>query len=130
MRYVTDRLTGFDETLHEANFTERFLPDEVRIIVRRNKDVSWLQVSDTDGEIFLKQMFLQPASQGQGIGSRLLADLIERGRRANKAVRLGVVKINPAMQLYQRFGFTTLVPRHPGKCSSRLLDLSQKARSI
>jgi len=33
MRYVTDRLTSFDETSHEANFTERFLPDQVRIMV-------------------------------------------------------------------------------------------------
>jgi hypothetical protein len=47
-------------------------------------------------------MFLQPA-QRQGIGSRLLAD--ERGRQTNKPVRLGVVKINPAVRLYQRFGF-------------------------
>jgi ribosomal protein S18 acetylase RimI-like enzyme len=41
-----------------------------------------------------------------GIGSRLLADVIERGRLAKKPVRLGVVKINPAVRLYERHGFT------------------------
>jgi len=88
-----------------ASFVERFLPQEVSIIVADGKDVGWLQVSETDGEIFLKQMFLQRAAQGQGIGSSLLADLIARSHQANKPVRLGVVKINPAVRLYQRFGF-------------------------
>jgi GNAT superfamily N-acetyltransferase len=106
MRYITDRLPGFDEARHMANFAERFLPHEVRIIVEGDRDIGWLQVSETDAEIFLKQMFLQPASQRKGIGSRLLADLIERGRQTKKPVRLGVVKINPAVRLYQRIGFT------------------------
>lgn len=88
-----------------ANFAERFVPEEVRIILGGNQDIGWLQVSETDGEI-LKQMFLIPASQGQGIGSRLLADVIERARQSKKPVRLGVVKINPAIRLYQRHGFT------------------------
>jgi GNAT superfamily N-acetyltransferase len=75
-----------------ADFAARFLPHEVRIIVEGDRDIGWLQVSETDAEIFLKQMFLQPASQEKGIGSRLLADIIERGRQTKKPVRLGVVK--------------------------------------
>jgi GNAT superfamily N-acetyltransferase len=106
MRYITDRLPGFDEARHRASFAERFVPEEVSIIVDGSKDIGWLQVSETEREIFLKQMFLQPAFQRQGIGSRLLADLIERGSRAKKPLRLGVVKINPAVHLYQRHGFT------------------------
>ena len=74
-------------------------------MVEDNRDIGWLQVAETADEIFLKQMFLRPASQRQGIGSRLLADLIARGRQTNKPVRLGVVKINPAVRLYRRFGF-------------------------
>lgn len=54
------------------------------IIVEGGKDIGWLQVGETDEETFLKQMFLEPAWQGQGIGSSLLADLIERGHRAKK----------------------------------------------
>lgn len=43
-----------------------FLPHEVTVIVERGEDIGWLQVSETDEEIFLKQMFLQPAAQGAG----------------------------------------------------------------
>jgi len=106
MRYITDRLPNFDEPRHMAGFAERFLPAEVSIIVGDGKDIGWLQVSETEDEIFLKQMFLQPASQGHGIGSHLLAELLRCGSQARKPVRLGVVKINPAARLYQRLGFT------------------------
>ncbi|MFM9847973.1 MAG: GNAT family N-acetyltransferase [Hyphomicrobiaceae bacterium] len=106
MRYITDQLSAFNEARHMTSFAERFVPEEVRIIASGNKDIGWLQVSETEDEIFIKQMFLQPASQRQGIGSSLLVNLIEHGRQAKKPVRLGVVKINPALRLYQRHGFT------------------------
>ena len=106
MRYITDQLPDFDHSQHMANFVQRFLPDEVRIIVYGCEDIGWLQVAEKEDEVFLKQMFLKSASQRQGIGSRLLADVIERGRQAKKPVRLGVVKINPAVRLYERHGFT------------------------
>jgi len=105
MRYITDRLSDWNEAEQVARFAERFLLEEVRIIVRDDKDVGWLQVGETDEEIFLKQIYIDPGSQNQGIGSRLVANLLERARRANKPVRLGVVKINPALALYQRLGF-------------------------
>jgi ribosomal protein S18 acetylase RimI-like enzyme len=105
MRYITDRLPQFDEGQHMAKFAERFLPDEVRIVVEGGKDIGWLQVSETNGEIFLKQIFLQPPFQGRGIGSQLIADLIERSHQTRKPVRLGVAKSNPAVQLYRRLGF-------------------------
>jgi GNAT superfamily N-acetyltransferase len=106
MRYITDRLPDFDAERHALRFAERFLPQEVRIVVRDGKDIGWLQVHEASDEIFLKQIFLEPAAQGQGIGSRLLLDLVARARGANKPLRLGVVKINPAVRLYQRHGFT------------------------
>jgi GNAT superfamily N-acetyltransferase len=105
MRYITDRLPDWDEARHVAQFTERFLLDEVRIIVSDDEDVGWLQVGESDDKILLKQIFLQPRSQHRGIGSQLIADLLERGRRTGKPVRLGVVKINPAVELYKRHGF-------------------------
>lgn len=105
MRYITDRLPQFDEGQHMARFAERFLPDEVNIVVAAGEDIGWPQVSETEHEIFLKQVFLQPACQGRGIGSQLIADLIERGRQTRKPIRLGVVKNNPAVQLYRRLGF-------------------------
>jgi GNAT superfamily N-acetyltransferase len=49
-----------------------------------------------------------PAYRGQGIGSRLLARLVENARSRDLAICLSVSKDNPARQLYQRLGFATL----------------------
>jgi ribosomal protein S18 acetylase RimI-like enzyme len=105
MRYITNRLPDWDEPRHIAKFAERFLLNEVRIIVRDGHDVGWMQVGESDDELFLKQIFLQPGSQRKGIGSQLIVNVIERGRQTGKPVRLGVVKINPAVELYKRHGF-------------------------
>jgi ribosomal protein S18 acetylase RimI-like enzyme len=43
--------------------------------------------------------------QGRGIGTQVLTTLLEKARSQRKAVTLGVVKINPAVRLYQRHGF-------------------------
>ena len=105
MRYVTDRLPDFDEARHVARFAERFLPEEVSIVVCGCQDVGWLQVQEGTEAILLKQIYLEPTFQGRGIGSRLLLDLADRARRAQKPLKLGVVKINRAVRLYRRLGF-------------------------
>jgi ribosomal-protein-alanine N-acetyltransferase len=49
---------------------------------------------------------LLPDQRGRGIGSRLLAALIERARREGfSALSLSVSPENPAVDLYRRFGF-------------------------
>ena len=46
-----------------------------------------------------------PEYRGQGIGTRLLTDLFERACGRYDAVSLSVSQDNPALRLYQRFGF-------------------------
>jgi ribosomal protein S18 acetylase RimI-like enzyme len=45
------------------------------------------------------------AFQRKGIGSEVMHRLIGEAARLNQAVRLAVVKINPALRLYERLGF-------------------------
>jgi ribosomal protein S18 acetylase RimI-like enzyme len=50
-------------------------------------------------------MYVRPQDQRRGVGTHLIALVVERARTAGKPVRLGVVKINPARRLYERAGF-------------------------
>jgi ribosomal protein S18 acetylase RimI-like enzyme len=62
-----------------------------------------------------------PSRRGRGIGEHLLSALIEQARRASfEALSLSVERGNPAVRLYERFGFSpvreerdTLVMRAP-----------------
>jgi GNAT superfamily N-acetyltransferase len=106
MREVSQR-AGFawDEARQTVNFSGRFLADEVSIISLDGRDIGWVQIAESESEIFLKQFFIHSAHQRRGIGTRLLQDLLKRAALAGKPVTLGVVKGNPARSLYERHGF-------------------------
>jgi GNAT superfamily N-acetyltransferase len=54
---------------------------------------------------FVAQLFVDDPFQGRGIGTEVMNRLIGEATRFNQAVRLAVVKINPALRLYERLGF-------------------------
>jgi ribosomal protein S18 acetylase RimI-like enzyme len=53
----------------------------------------------------LIQIQLAPELQGQGVGERLIRELIGEARRAGASVSLHVLHANPARRLYERLGF-------------------------
>jgi len=75
------------------------------VIVAGRVPVGALIVNRTAVEIHLVDLALLPAHRGAGIGRRLLGDLIEEARAAGRPLRLQVLKINRAAQLYARLGF-------------------------
>jgi ribosomal protein S18 acetylase RimI-like enzyme len=46
-----------------------------------------------------------PEYRGQGVGAKLLAYLLAEAKNRYKAISLSVSPKNPALRLYQRFGF-------------------------
>lgn len=64
----------------------------------------WL-VAELPAEIRLIDVSLLSAYRGQGIGTSLLTELLERANEAQKPVVLHVEMQNPAKRLYDRFGF-------------------------
>lgn len=55
--------------------------------------------------IRLAQIFILPAYQGRGIGSKLIGQLLAEARSAGVPLRLRVLRVNPAFNLYLRMGF-------------------------
>lgn len=62
-------------------------------------------VARSDNSIQLVDIALLPEYRNRGIGSALIKDLLEESRSSNRAVRLQVIKTNPAALLYGRLGF-------------------------
>jgi ribosomal protein S18 acetylase RimI-like enzyme len=67
--------------------------------------VGRLYVDRDRDEIRVLDIALLSNYRGQGVGSRLLADLLEEARRDGKRVVIHVDQHNPAMRLYVRLGF-------------------------
>jgi len=55
--------------------------------------------------IRLLDIGLEERYRGQGLGERLLQELIGQAEQQDKALELAVMRHNPALRLYQRLGF-------------------------
>jgi ribosomal protein S18 acetylase RimI-like enzyme len=64
-----------------------------------------VQSSTANDALYLEQIFIDAAFQRRGIGTEIIRGLIDRATQAGQPVTLGVVKTNPARNLYQRLGF-------------------------
>ena len=60
-----------------------------------------------DDGLFVAQLFVDGPFERQGIGTEVMNRLIGEAARLDQAVCLAVVKINPALRLYERLGFHT-----------------------
>jgi len=104
MKKIIEEL-GLDMAAQAASFLQNWDLAEVRIIAVGNSEVGWLQSSVRDDGLFVAQLFVDDPFQGQGIGTEVMNRLIGEASHLNQAVRLAVVKTNPALRLYERLGF-------------------------
>ena len=92
-------------------YLDQLPPSEFNIIEGDGRSIGRLYVGDWEEDIRLIDIALLPEHRNQGIGSRLIRDVMERAASLGKPVRLHVEQNNPARQLYKRLGFVELDDR-------------------
>jgi ribosomal protein S18 acetylase RimI-like enzyme len=92
----------------QDNWYRQVYPDaEFLIVVRDDAPIGRLYVARGEHEIRVVDIALLPAYRGQGIGSRLLGDVLAAADRDRLQVTVHVEPWNPAKRLYERLGFET-----------------------
>jgi ribosomal protein S18 acetylase RimI-like enzyme len=104
MAAIIDALK-LDSARQHDGLVRQWRVSQVSIITVGGEDAGWLQTERSLDAIFLAQLYIAERFQRRGIGSAVITRLIDDAMRAGKAVTLGVVKINPALRLYERLGF-------------------------
>jgi GNAT superfamily N-acetyltransferase len=104
MRWIIEEL-HLDRTAQETGLRQQWNSTQVRIVVLDGTDVGWVQTIRDQDELFVGQMFVDGRFQRKGIGTEVMKRLISEATAFNLAVRLNVVRINPARRLYERLGF-------------------------
>lgn len=79
---------------------------ENSIIMSHGRPIGRLLVDSGGSEIVLIDIALLPDQRNSGIGADLIRKLLAEAAGARKAVRLHVLKTNPALRLYERLGFS------------------------
>jgi len=86
-------------------YLENYPRAKFQIILREGIPIGRLYVDRRKKEIRIVDIALLPEYRRQGIGSALLEEIMEEGRRLKLPVTIHVEKFNPAMRLYDRMGF-------------------------
>jgi GNAT superfamily N-acetyltransferase len=95
---------------HQAqhrHYRAAYADAEWLIVLRNGAAVGRLYVERRERTLHLIDISLVPEQRGAGLGSAILADLIDQGRALGTPVSLQVEKTNPAGRLYNRLGFRT-----------------------
>ena len=88
-----------------TTYTENYAGAEFQIVEVDNQAAGRLYVHRRPDEIRIMDIALLPAYRNQGIGSRLLAGLLDEGQAEGKSVTIHVESFNRAQRLYERLGF-------------------------
>ena len=109
-REVVERQFGpWDETFQRQLFATRWQPDNASIIRVEDQDVGLVAIEDRGDELWLDELQIVAAWRGRGLGSAILQELVQRGKRDRKPLRLQVLKQNRrARELYERSGFAVI----------------------
>jgi GNAT superfamily N-acetyltransferase len=88
-----------------AHYQKHYVGSDFLVIERAGEPIGRLYLARWKAEHRIVDIALMPAHRGSGLGTALLADLLDEAASAGKAVTIHVEKFNPAMSLYRRLGF-------------------------
>ncbi len=86
-------------------YQQQFPRAKFDLVLTDNEPIGRLYVDSREDEIRLIDIALMPEYRGNGIGGKLMNQVLEQAKGESKPVRIHVEHNNPAMRLYLRLGF-------------------------
>jgi ribosomal protein S18 acetylase RimI-like enzyme len=105
LKVYVEKTWGWNEERQRELFTEGFNTNNGKIIVVDDTDAGYLWTIEKETETLLVSVRLLPEYQNKGFGTKVIENVLAKSK---KPVRLQVLKINPAQNLYKRLGFETV----------------------
>ncbi|WEK62832.1 MAG: GNAT family N-acetyltransferase [Candidatus Microbacterium colombiense] len=103
LRPDLERLGRYDEVRVRQRFLDAFDVAHTHVIVVDGADAGSIALRREDDAVWVEHFYLDPAVQGHGIGTGVLARVLTAG--AGEAFRLNVLQGSAARRLYERHGF-------------------------
>jgi GNAT superfamily N-acetyltransferase len=108
-RWIIERLFGWrGDDFEHAKFRSKYYKEQdSSIIIVDGEPVGWIAAERDGRTIHLDGIYLTATSQNKGIGTALLHRLMIEAKENGLPLTLSTAKVNPAIKLYERLGFTT-----------------------
>jgi len=115
---------GWDEARHKRHLAACLESGHIFAIEVGGQRVGMIQLLEHPDELEVGEMQIEPAHQGQGIGTRVLLDTLARAKAEGRKVLLSTGLQNlRAVKLYERLGF-----QHVAQSDTHFhMELSQQA---
>ena len=89
-----------------AHYAQHYVGMSADVILIDGKAAGRLLVARWPEELRIVDIALLPEYRGNGVGTSLLRDLLAEADAAGKRVTIHVERLNPALRLYERLGFS------------------------
>ena len=87
------------------HYTAKYPDGSFQIIKFDNKNIGRLYLAELEDEIRIIDLLLVPEYRGQGIGTKILTDILQS---AEKPVRIYLETFNQSISLFKRLGFQSI----------------------
>lgn len=105
MRDYVEQTWGWERVWQEEKFREKFDIAGLEILEIEGRAIGAMAVKEEPERVFLREIEIHPDWQRLGIGTALVNEVIAMAGIRELRVRLQVLKVNPALRLYERCGF-------------------------
>jgi N-acetylglutamate synthase-like GNAT family acetyltransferase len=104
---MTEHLVNAGNEINEEIFLNRinYHFDDAEIILLENQKIGLLKSAENKKEIEILQIQIEPNHQNKGIGKEIIQAIIQKASIKNIPVKLSVLKVNKAQNLYKTLGF-------------------------
>ncbi|WP_406858902.1 GNAT family N-acetyltransferase [Streptomyces sp. HUAS MG47] len=106
MRPDLERLGVYDEVRVRQRLRNHFSFDFTRIVMVDGELAGSVTLRPAEDREWLEHFYLEPRHQGRGLGTAVLAAVLEAADARHATVALQVMQGSPARRLYERHGFT------------------------
>lgn len=97
---------GWDEARHQRHFAASWERGGIELVEVDGETIGMIQLRELDDGVEVSEIQILPEHQNQGLGTRLLAEVIERAREQGRDVVLRSGRKNSrAHALFARLGF-------------------------
>ena len=102
---VTRQFGSWEPKTQRLNFNARWPVQQFSKIIIDGNVVGGIWLDEHDEFRQIREIQIHPTYQGQGIGTRVVQDVIYRSQQMDKKLMLKVLHENHALALYERLGF-------------------------
>jgi ribosomal protein S18 acetylase RimI-like enzyme len=105
MKPSLEKVGRFDKTRATERFRKSFIPEQTILVVENEKIQGFYIITLENKRLFLNHLYIDPEFQGNGIGRKLLEQVMDIARESGKSIELEALKESRSNSFYCTNGF-------------------------